>query len=452
MRPARGRVLAFLLAAALLASSLLAASLAFGSSAPPAPTQVVIRAAARHREGLCMLHNQSFDCAPMIDPVWYAATYADVRGLSPDALAAHWRDRGFGEGRRAHPGLRTLKVVLMTKNEWPLVRSNVLYHAHVFGGSNVYVLDASASPNVLAFLEEARLRLGVHVVYSTTPIGALTNDLDSLFRAIMFSADYLFKLDTDEFILLDSPATKNEGTAEVLSRPASPATTRLSIDGLREYLDSLPIDGSAYIISKWAWGAPVDDRCEPGMDAASTQRNFSIVLPSKGSMMKSFFAAGSFGHCTLGSHHNAVRKPFRNREVSTRIAIAHFKWPSCFDSYIASQRQVVMGHGYIEANANLDTQLRQCSRPLLQVVQSGHKFGAYCAYLRSPDRFREAYFSSVRPFPNVTGQLPRPGALVYDGLRERVTQLTSQWIAGAADSATIAKAVAASAHWRGVSR
>ena len=49
----------------------------------------------------------------------------------------HWFQRGIGQGRRSHAGRKTLKILLMTKDEWPLLRSWVLYHADLVGGSNL---------------------------------------------------------------------------------------------------------------------------------------------------------------------------------------------------------------------------------------------------------------------------------------------------------------------------
>ena len=80
---------------------------------------------------------QRFRCRPLVPPA--------------EDLAARIR--------RAHPGDRVLCLLLLTKDDWPTVRSSVLHHGHLVGFEHLYVLDGSIeSSEAVAFLQRARMR------------------------------------------------------------------------------------------------------------------------------------------------------------------------------------------------------------------------------------------------------------------------------------------------------
>eukprot|EP00667_Euglena_gracilis_P029207 EG_transcript_38387 len=45
----------------------------------------------------------------------------------------HYLEVGIKQGVAMHPGMEVVKIVLMHKNQWPLLRTWVLYHAHLVG-------------------------------------------------------------------------------------------------------------------------------------------------------------------------------------------------------------------------------------------------------------------------------------------------------------------------------
>eukprot|EP00667_Euglena_gracilis_P023521 EG_transcript_26612 len=112
----------------------------------------------------------------------------------------HYLEFGINEGVAMHPGREVVKVVLMHKDQWPLLQLWVLYHAHVFGFRNLIVLDESSQDEPLAFLQEMRL-LGMTVLKTSGGLNNVFHDLNHLFDRLRWSADYFIKLDTDEFLI-----------------------------------------------------------------------------------------------------------------------------------------------------------------------------------------------------------------------------------------------------------
>jgi hypothetical protein len=86
----------------------------------------------------CELEGTRYECGTeAFDWRYYTTHNKGLRRFSAVQAMHHWLDKGIAEGRRSHPGQRTLKILLMTMDEWPLLRSWVLYHAHLVGGHNM---------------------------------------------------------------------------------------------------------------------------------------------------------------------------------------------------------------------------------------------------------------------------------------------------------------------------
>lgn len=110
-----------------------------GAPAPASPAALT----GRHRcpkcaaAPLCELEGTVYECGSIFDWRFYTTRHTKLANFSASEATAHWLSKGIAEGRRSHAGRKTLKILLMTKDEWPLLRSWVLYHADLVGGSNL---------------------------------------------------------------------------------------------------------------------------------------------------------------------------------------------------------------------------------------------------------------------------------------------------------------------------
>ncbi len=98
---------------------------------------------------------------------------------------------------------KKIKIVLMTKNEWPLLRSWVLYHSHTFGIENLYIIDSSTLPVIRNFLETMRTR-GLQVLCEDLNLNDIEGKFNEVMRDLAPSSDLMIKLDTDEFLMLSA--------------------------------------------------------------------------------------------------------------------------------------------------------------------------------------------------------------------------------------------------------
>eukprot|EP00667_Euglena_gracilis_P019317 EG_transcript_20681 len=143
--------------------------------------------------------NRSLPCAPYLCGRFNFTTLFSVCNATMNPKA-HYLDVGVKRGVAMHPGRDVVKVVLMHKDHWPMLRLWVLYHAHIFGLKNLIVLDESTQREPLKFLQKMQ-RLGLTVLKTSGGLNTINVVMDALFDLLRWSADYFLKLDTDEFVV-----------------------------------------------------------------------------------------------------------------------------------------------------------------------------------------------------------------------------------------------------------
>jgi len=182
----------------------------------------------------CSFAGTVYSCGAIFDPIYYRKQNAVIASLSDESAWQHWANEGFIKGLPSHGGVRIVKVVLMTKDEWPLVRDWVLYHASLFNPENLYVIDGSSvSSKARKFLDGPARSLGVNVFWLPKATLEETGEaFNTVFRSLRWSADLFLKLDTDEFLGLGTPLS-------------SDAVTSISLvkEDILSYINTLPLGG-----------------------------------------------------------------------------------------------------------------------------------------------------------------------------------------------------------------
>lgn len=328
----------------------------------------------------------SYACTSSFDPNFYRATYEDAAHLSELGSEAHYHSVGVAAGRRAHSGPRTLQIVLMTRDEWPLLESWVLYHANLVGGHNLYIIDGSSREEVRAFLFKVRDRLGVRVITSPAGLGGLERELNRVFRIIQPMSDFVIKLDTDEFLTL---------------REEDVFTT----EGVLAHLDGLPVDGRKYKAT-FTMNALPDASCAPGSSAPLRTTRFSPASQWRkddGSGMKTLFLAATYHFVDLGADAGDVAPPFDNARVfDTGLLILHYH-NQCFEELYENNLRALISHGYISRGDTPQQQLAKCSELLKGGgFPSVHKVGAHASFLTNGfEASKVAYYASQETQPAV---------------------------------------------------
>lgn len=330
--------------------------------------------------------------------------YADASRLGPNEARAHWLARGVAEGRRFHPGPRVMKIVLMTRDEWPLLQSWVLYHAHVFGGENIYVLDGSIEQQeAVSFLAAAQCKLGVNVFRTSAGLNTLQGVIVELLQSLALSSDFFTKLDTDEFL----------GMA-MLSRASGALDFEVGLP-VRDYVDSLQVLNG----TRFTPGYLVESIPPPACGSNPALRtNFTSIAASK--RKKTLFVAQAFGSVDLGAHSGSVRRPFNSTGCQgTDLLLFHFH-DDCYDKVVQNDRKAVLSHGYILANDTLDVARAKCEALLFKRGRnfySWHKVLGYLNHLKDPAIHRRTFYHRYEKRLHVQ----------YDGLAKLLTRLEQEF-------------------------
>ena len=128
-----------------------------------------------------------------------------------------------------------LQILLMTKDEWPMLRSWVLYHGSRFGFKNLYILDGSTDQNAIRFLRKVNRTLGVNVKFTDANLNQLTYEMNTWAQSFKKVNDgsrhFIIKLDTDELIGYFDPISKVFSSNKAL---------------IIEHLNALYYNGSRY--------------------------------------------------------------------------------------------------------------------------------------------------------------------------------------------------------------
>lgn len=341
-------------------------------------------------------HDRKFT---LFDESYYLSHYSSHVPKNMTAYE-HWVKVGSLNGFRSHGGLPVLKIVMMTKDEWPLLKSWVLYHGRIFGFHNLHIIDGSTDSRCLKFLEIAGRIYGVHVIYSQANLNKLGAEILRLMNELAFSSDYLVKMDTDEFIV-----RQNTTNGAIL------------VDGILESMNQLPQDGALFHL-QWNMVLVTNrTNCEnPKLKHLDIIHKSNAFHVSKG-MQKAFTPAMSYVTTDLGGHTAKIFREYADYILSRNdssirmdklgspirdsgdlgIVHAHF---SCVEDVVANNRKALSSHGFIDPNSSVATQIETLDKlgngkwKTGCGVTSCHKVRDYYNYLIHPDKYVDLYYSS----------------------------------------------------------
>jgi len=261
----------------------------------------------KERKNTCVIHKQEYRCGP---------PYANVSFRQALSLSAHKEAQdvweawlNFSSPFPSSP-MRTMKAVVMTKDDWPLIKSWVLYHGSLLGFENLYVLDGSVDSDCVDFLTTVRDSLKVNVIFTPSDLNQIEADINEIMKSIASASDFVIKLDADEFLGRYMPKAYSK-----LRCPSNDTHNifdcRLSPYGVQSLLNELILDGAMFRVGYDQHAVPEQSICEGGLAdqfAASGARvmTFTRVNPS---FFKTFFDSRTFDSVDLGSHFGRVLPP-----------------------------------------------------------------------------------------------------------------------------------------------
>ena len=288
-------------------------------------------------------------------------------------------------------------MIIITKNEWPLIRSSVLHHGDLVGFENVHVINNSDDPVVINFLESAASRYDVSVTFTSFGLGTdLENEIATAMLSRRHLCDFFFKLDTDEFL-----AVHDDATNSVLVDKST----------FLRSLQKLPVDGQKYEISHRA-EVMAQDTCE---DPALATNFHPLQI---GGMSKFFFFSKSLLMIDLGTHNGRIDPALNQAHAhATDIMLLHFN-NKCYDTYIRNMKEALASQG-IFSLSDTPEKIKVALEPYKDRFLSScgmincHKMADLYRYLNDPVEHSESY------------KTKDPEAITITALRDKMLALSS---------------------------
>ena len=272
-----------------------------------------------------------------------------------------------------------IKIILITKNEWPLLRQWTIYHGELIGFEHLYILDGSTDSRCTSFLVNVRDHLGVNVIFTPTNLNGLNTEITKIARNISVASDAILKLDTDEFLGIITKDSK----CKVRNHTSCP----LSPYGVRELLQKSVdleghIKGHLMNVSFLCLPSEVKKVCQAhGKDDISL---FSLVCGKVGSRYAENFPHAAYkavydsrtlwsiqigGHVEIlptpnGNYLKGVIAPFDSlpTERPFPLGIFHFH-VRCVKEMVSKARDILVYHGYID-NSDTETKVLETYKAL----------------------------------------------------------------------------------------
>jgi len=260
---------------------------------------------------------------------------------------------------------RTLKIVLMTKNEKYLIKHWIEYHGYIFGYENLYILDDSDDIDVLNYYKSIQ-HLHVNIIRENNNLNTVINNINKTFNENKNSCDFIIKMDTDEFMGIYDKNTND-----------------ISIDKetIRNYFNNLIINGNKYKCSYTTNSLPMKDEIYP--------INYCDFITPWFTPFKTFFYSKTFESIDLGSHFGTVISPYdSSTHNDTDIIIIHYHNQSA-KQVIDNNKRAVYSHNIVNETDDVETKIKTLST---YRGPSVHKAEGYHAFLTDPN-YEENYYN-----------------------------------------------------------
>ncbi|CAJ1934919.1 unnamed protein product [Cylindrotheca closterium] len=281
-----------------------------------------------------------------------------------------------------------LKVIMMTRNEWPLITNWVAYHGLLLGFENVYIIDGSTNPKCISYLHYARDILGANVIFTDANLNKLSILLTALGKQIAGSSDYVMKMDTDEFLAVYDDGSNSLKTS------------------VSDYLFNFTVHGNDMAgqarVGYLQASLPSKEICQEDINSSPESFPLGPIRFAGDGIYKAVYKSGYLENGTLsinlGGHVSTS-----NLIGYTKLAIFHFHL-RYYETEIMNSMQAVEQHGYIDRNQSEEKQFQQLARLLNCAVEnfcdlcglrtcvpSCHKVLAVARFYACPDDAKTYY-------------------------------------------------------------
>eukprot|EP01039_Chlorochromonas_danica_P006821 gene6821-7534_t len=369
-------------------------------------------------------HNRTFE---LFDEKFYLANYGKSVIAQNISAYDHWVSKGLHEGKKSHGGLSVVAFIVMTKDDWPLIKHWVLYHGDKFGFKNLYVIDDSSDPRCIDFLHAMRDKKGLTLIETKANLNLLEREMTHLATEdLVFRYDYVIKMDTDEFLVHYDHIKQ-----------------KISFNNVLDNLSTAIYDGVMQRVNFVSMTVPDRKLCE---DPSVRDRGPVFVSPSRSTFVLTTFKAvnptASLLAIDLGGHRGNFHSDFDNGHVpgasckrgspcfryvpGLSVIHSHFGCPL---GEVQNLKKAMLSHGYILLNDTVKQQIAKLApKSTHSGYSSSHKVRAYYAYITNPSGWKSSYYGTLDfPSINLAQQIKSKALIKSLELRNLVVLLEAKY-------------------------
>ncbi len=284
----------------------------------------------------------------------------------------------------------TIKVFVLTKNEYDIIDDFITYYSQMLGAHNVIIIDnGSTDSRVLSAYSR---HPDVHLIHDHRAMTEQRHMMTDAMMKHVHTCDFMMPLDTDEFAMWnDTPITD---------------------DSLHAFLQALPknVDIIRY---NAVWFSVPDHDDATYVNYSHVRPVVDIVKFQRKPFDKIIVRSSAFAGMNPGNHSALLRNPYSDACTAYSLSLLHFHDVGVRRTYERTLAAVT-SYGFVTSDASLDHQMISCG----QFVNSigGHHAVHYLRFL-----VRRIFINVIR---EATGLLP--------SLVEMLTlsELCESWIQG----------------------
>lgn len=332
-------------------------------------------------------------------------------------LKEHYLKIGIHNGYTFHPGPKSMKIILMTMNEWPMLKSWVLYHGHFFGFQNLCIVSGCTEKEPLLFLKQVNHLFGVNVLYTKASLNEIGDQIGNIMKSLQFSSDFITKVDTDEFISYYNVTANTLHPERVLHHLTyelpyiggkykfgyrmSAFPIKLAVNHSSTATDTHNSERTNIMTVGQAIFEPIDKYEDTSkvtvttviLDTPRILKYFQKpILENMKGNGKTLYASPTFGTFDLGNHRGRTLPAFQNiPDCQSNLVNIHYHFQS-HSQVQENNKKALLSHGYINYTDSIDVQIIKCEELILKAPPSRHKLKDYLDYLRNPELHEKLYY------------------------------------------------------------
>jgi hypothetical protein len=278
-----------------------------------------------------------------------------------------------------------------------------MHHGDLLGFENIHIIDDSDDVLAVEYLRRSSSKYGISVDFTKAGMLQLEDKMTEVALDMRSRCDFIFKLDTDEFLGVHN----GDGHPAQVDQPSF----RAALSVLSSNAEKFKIPFSQLAGRQMTCGDPA---------LATTFDGIRTDGPPK-----HFYNSKLLTKIDLGTHRGGTTTS--SVIHTSRFLIMHFQL-KCHEVYVRNLKEALISQQVLPGNATDSEHLAALVKIKNKFTKgcgmsNCHKASAYYQYLLNPEEVRRQHSDQAPAGVLSTGLQDRPVGVLFTGLRDRMQKL-----------------------------